>query len=190
MAQAEGFEPPCRLGKRFSRPPRCDHFDKPAYEILLNTWAFEVARRRRIQFVTFGYCRNKPAYEILLNTWAFEVARRRRIQFVTFGYCRNKPAYEILLNTRAFEVARRRRIRFVTFGYCRNKPAYFLKFVFRILARGEYLRRMAKYFCVLIKFQTLLRICPISNTCYAYCCGSVHNILSRNALVYNIIFSL
>ena len=31
MAQAEGFEPPCRLGKRFSRPPRCDHFDKPAY---------------------------------------------------------------------------------------------------------------------------------------------------------------
>ena len=31
LAQAEGFEPPCRLGKRFSRPPRCDHFDKPAY---------------------------------------------------------------------------------------------------------------------------------------------------------------
>ena len=47
MAQAEGFEPPCRLGKRFSRPPRCDHFDKPAYEILLNTWAFEVARETR-----------------------------------------------------------------------------------------------------------------------------------------------
>ena len=121
MAQAEGFEPPCRLGKRFSRPPRCDHFDKPAYEILLNTWAFEVARRRRIQFATFGSCRNKPAYEILLNTWAFEVARRRRI-------------------------------RFATFGGRRNKPAYFLEFVFRILARGEYLRRMAKYFCVLIKF--------------------------------------
>ena len=78
MAQAEGFEPPCRLGKRFSRPPRCDHFDKPAYEILLNTRAFEVTRRRRIQFATFG-------------------GRR-------------------------------------------NKPAYFLKFVFRILARGEYLR--------------------------------------------------
>ena len=62
LAQAEGFEPPCRLGKRFSRPPRCDHFDKPAYEILLNTWAFEVARRRRIKFATFGYRRNKPAY--------------------------------------------------------------------------------------------------------------------------------
>ena len=62
MAQAEGFEPPCRLGKRFSRPPRCDHFDKPAYEILLNTGAFEVTRRRRIRFATFGGRRNKPAY--------------------------------------------------------------------------------------------------------------------------------
>ena len=48
--------------EKFSRPPRCDHFDKPAYEILLNTWAFEVARRRRIQFATFGSRRNKPAY--------------------------------------------------------------------------------------------------------------------------------
>ena len=57
-----------RLTDKFSRPPRCDHFDKPAYEILLNTWAFEVARRRRIQFATFGARRNKPAYEILLNT--------------------------------------------------------------------------------------------------------------------------
>ena len=31
MAQEEGFEPPCLLGKRFSRPPRCDRFDIPAY---------------------------------------------------------------------------------------------------------------------------------------------------------------
>ena len=51
-----------RLTDKFSRPPRCDHFDKPAYEILLNTWAFEVARRRRIRFATFGGRRNKPAY--------------------------------------------------------------------------------------------------------------------------------
>ena len=33
MAQEEGFEPPCLLGKRFSRPPRCDRFDIPAYFI-------------------------------------------------------------------------------------------------------------------------------------------------------------
>ena len=52
-----------------------------------------MARRRRIQFATFGSRRNKPAYEILLNTWAFEVARRRRIRFATFGSRRNKPAY-------------------------------------------------------------------------------------------------
>ena len=95
MAQAEGFEPPCRLGKRFSRPPRCDHFDKPAYEILMNTWAFEVARRRRIRFEIFGKCRNKPAYEILMNTWAFEVARETRftnplcIHFKTTAYNNN-----------------------------------------------------------------------------------------------------
>ena len=31
VAQEEGFEPPCLLGKRFSRPPRCDRFDIPAY---------------------------------------------------------------------------------------------------------------------------------------------------------------
>ena len=31
LAQEEGFEPPCLLGKRFSRPPRCDRFDIPAY---------------------------------------------------------------------------------------------------------------------------------------------------------------
>ena len=31
MAERMGFEPMCLLGKRFSRPPRCDRFDIPAY---------------------------------------------------------------------------------------------------------------------------------------------------------------
>ena len=86
LAQAEGFEPPCRLGKRFSRPPRCDHFDKPAYEILLNTWAFEVARRRRIQFATFGGRRNKPAYFL---KFVFRILDRGEY----LRQSRNIPAY-------------------------------------------------------------------------------------------------
>ena len=106
-----------RLTDKFSRPPRCDHFDKPAYEILLNTWAFEVARRRRIQFATFGGRRNKPAYEILLNTWAFEVARRRRIRFATFGGRRNKPAYFLKFVFRILALAS-------IFAEWRNIPAY------------------------------------------------------------------
>ena len=38
LAEEEGFEPPCLLGKRFSRPPRYDRFDIPAYNI--NTAVF------------------------------------------------------------------------------------------------------------------------------------------------------
>ena len=35
LAQEEGFEPPCLLGKRFSRPPRYDRFDIPAYNSVI-----------------------------------------------------------------------------------------------------------------------------------------------------------
>ena len=52
MAQEEGFEPPWLLAKRFSRPPRCDRFDIPAYiwcgslHIYTQSY-FEVARETR-----------------------------------------------------------------------------------------------------------------------------------------------
>ena len=75
-----------RLTDKFSRPPRCDHFDKPAYEILLNTGAFEVARRRRIRFATFGGRRNKPAYFL---KFVFRTLAKASI----FAEWRNIPAY-------------------------------------------------------------------------------------------------
>ena len=31
VAEGVGFEPTCPEGKRFSRPPRYDHFDNPPY---------------------------------------------------------------------------------------------------------------------------------------------------------------
>ena len=92
MAQEEGFEPPCLLGKRFSRPPRCDRFDIPAYEILLNTWAFEVARQRRIRFATFGGRRNKPAYFL---KFVFRILALTSI----FAEWRNIPAWKLLFVT-------------------------------------------------------------------------------------------
>ena len=55
LAQAEGFEPPCRLGKRFSRPPRCDHFDKPAYFL---KFVFRILARGEY----LRQSRNIPAY--------------------------------------------------------------------------------------------------------------------------------
>ena len=36
VAEDEGFEPPCLLGKRFSRPPRCDRFDNPPHTFFIN----------------------------------------------------------------------------------------------------------------------------------------------------------
>ena len=37
MAEAEGFEPPWGSPKRFSRPPRYDHFDMPPYSVVKGT---------------------------------------------------------------------------------------------------------------------------------------------------------
>ena len=55
MAQEEGFEPPCLLGKRFSRPPRCDRFDIPAYFL---KFVFRILALASI----FAEWRNIPAY--------------------------------------------------------------------------------------------------------------------------------
>ena len=46
LAQEEGFEPPCLLGKRFSRPPRYDRFDNPprlfqSVELKIRPWKKE-----------------------------------------------------------------------------------------------------------------------------------------------------
>ena len=88
VSEIKGFRHFCfRLTDKFSRPPRCDHFDKPAYFL---KFVFRILAWASI----FAEWRNISAYEILLNTWAFEVARRRRIRFATFGGRRNKPAYK------------------------------------------------------------------------------------------------
>ena len=41
LAEEKGFEPLCLLGKRFSRPPRYDHFDTPPYRVFIITLFFE-----------------------------------------------------------------------------------------------------------------------------------------------------
>ena len=61
LAQEEGFEPPCLLGKRFSRPPRCDRFDIPAYHnarcrIMISSpiskWLVKLVSRIRFAYPT------------------------------------------------------------------------------------------------------------------------------------------
>ena len=46
MAERKGFEPLCLVGKRFSRPPRYDHFDNPprlfqSVELKIRPWKKE-----------------------------------------------------------------------------------------------------------------------------------------------------
>ena len=56
LAEAEGFEPPWVLPKRFSRPPRYDRFDKPpfirfffsAFSLRCNVYAFASSAARKL----------------------------------------------------------------------------------------------------------------------------------------------
>ena len=67
LAQEEGFEPPCLLGKRFSRPPRCDRFDIPAY--------FIAAMRRVASPQAFCLCGGLPVAKVAPSRGRF-VSRR------------------------------------------------------------------------------------------------------------------
>ena len=56
LAEAEGFEPPWVLPKRFSRPPRYDRFDKPpfirlffsAFSLRCNVYAFASSAAKKL----------------------------------------------------------------------------------------------------------------------------------------------
>ena len=135
---------PCGVApKRFSRPPRYDRFDTSPYMKLSFDRNHQLFNCFRNSFRNALLCCCRSAEKVRCSKAFPDSCDRYARKFSRPPRCDHfdKPAYEILLNTWAFEVARRRRIRFATFGGRRNKPAYFLKFVFRILASGEYLRQ-------------------------------------------------
>ena len=91
-----GFEPTCPEGKRFSRPPRYDHFDNPPYE-LVNTERFEkwLAAGKSASWL-IGESRYNPPYE-LVNTERFEkwLAAGKSASWL-IGKSRYNPPYELV----------------------------------------------------------------------------------------------
>ena len=79
------------VGKRFSRPPRYDHFDNPPNEVRRGLRSGSVAAGERIRFATFGVSRNIPPNEVRRGLRSGSVAAGERIRFATFGVSRNNP---------------------------------------------------------------------------------------------------
>ena len=90
LAQEEGFEPPCLLGKRFSRPPRYDHFDIPAYLIVYISYVRTSLAPPRYVLLR---CPIKSSHPQMLNF--FDRSHSFLLAFSATGSARKRPHFDI-----------------------------------------------------------------------------------------------